>query len=53
MKVEEVRSQFRIPAALYAWLKDKARREHRSINGQLASELTERMKQAQQKEPTP
>ncbi|TMN24524.1 Arc family DNA-binding protein [Pseudoxanthomonas sp. X-1] len=53
MKDEEVRSQFRIPAVLYAWLREKARQEHRSINGQLTSELTERMKQAQHKEPTP
>ncbi|RRU74155.1 Arc family DNA-binding protein [Stenotrophomonas maltophilia] len=48
MADDHVRSQFRIPAEIYEWLKDQARREHRSVNGQLNAELEERMKTAQE-----
>ena len=44
---EEVRSQFCIPATVYDWLKEKAKRDHRSINGQLNAVLQESMKRAQ------
>ncbi|WP_329768871.1 Arc family DNA-binding protein [Stenotrophomonas maltophilia] len=44
MSEDQIRSQFRIPAKVYDWLKEQAAREHRSINGQLNAELAERMK---------
>ena len=44
---EMVRSQFRIEGVAYAWLKERAKRDHRSINGQLNAELKARMKQEQ------
>ena len=37
MKVEEVRSQFRIPAALYAW-----RKESRTCEQRLTTEIQTR-----------
>lgn len=48
MAESQVRSQFRIPATVYDWLKERAKRDHRSINGQLNAELEARMKQEQQ-----
>jgi len=41
-----IRSQYRIPASLVAWLKEKARCNSRSLNG----ELIELMKKAKQEE---
>ncbi|MBD9534635.1 Arc family DNA-binding protein [Stenotrophomonas sp. STM01] len=49
MADEQVRSQFRISESVYAWLKERAKRDHRSINGQLNAELESRMKQEQEK----
>ncbi|MFX1725015.1 Arc family DNA-binding protein [Stenotrophomonas sp. AS1] len=46
MADDQVRSQFRIPAAVYEWLREQAKKEHRSINGQLNAELEERMRAA-------
>lgn len=43
MAEDQIRSQFRIPAKVYDWLKEQAKREHRSINGQLNAELAKRM----------
>lgn len=43
----DVRSQFRLPEELYAWLKERAAKEHRSINGQLLAELSARRSEQQ------
>lgn len=45
MAQEEIRSQFRIPGAVYHWLKQEAGKEHRSINKQLVTELEARIAQ--------
>lgn len=47
MTSEQTRSQFRISARVYDWLKERAKREHRSINGQLNAELEARMHEAE------
>lgn len=44
MAEDQVKSQFRITARVYDWLKEQAKRNHRSINGQLNAELEHRMK---------
>lgn len=50
MAQEQIRSQFRIPATVYDWLKERAKREHRSINGQMNAELEARMQEDQKEE---
>lgn len=44
----EVRSQFRLPVAIHDWLKDQARKEHRSVNGQMVAELEARKQEKTQ-----
>lgn len=38
---ETVRSQVRLPVDLWDWLKVKAKRENRSLNGQIAEIIKE------------
>ena len=46
---DEIRSQFRIPGEVGAWLKELAESNFRSMNGQLVAVLKEKMDATKEK----